>query len=137
MKKIMISLLMICSVNLFAASDIEVKDAFIKPTLPGMVVTAMFVKIINNSDKNLNLVKVQGDFAGTFELHNMEMSGARMVMRPVEAIVLKSKSTTELKSGGYHVMIFDVKKAMLKGETYPIKLILDNKTEISAIAKVK
>lgn len=81
MKKLILSLIVLSSFNLFAA-DIEIQDARIKPTLPGMSVTAIFMKITNNSKKDIRLNKIAGDFATTFELHNMEMSGGKMVMRP-------------------------------------------------------
>lgn len=129
MKKMILVLGLILSLNAFSA-DIEVKDASIRPTLPGMVVTAIFAKIVNNTDKDVKLMKVAGDFAGVFELHTMEMNGGKMVMRPVDFILLKKKSTTELKSGGLHVMVFEVKKPIVAGESYLAKLILDNKNEI-------
>lgn len=134
MKKMILILGLVLSVNVFAA-DVEVKEAIIKPTLPGMQVTAIFTKIINNSDKDIKLLKVTGDFAGTFELHNMEMAGGKMIMRPVDFILLKSKSTTELKSGGLHIMVFDVKRPVVEGSEYKAKLILDNKKEIPFAAK--
>ncbi|MEA9357327.1 copper chaperone PCu(A)C [Bacteriovorax sp. PP10] len=134
MKKIILTLSLVLSVNLFAA-DIEVKDASIKPTLPGMQVTAIFMKLINNTDKDIKLMKVTGDFAGTFELHNMEMAGGKMVMRPVDFILLKSKSMTELKSGGLHVMVFDVKGPIMAGSEYKAKLVLDNNKEVFFTAK--
>lgn len=134
MKKMILTLGLVLSVNLFAA-DVEVKDASIKPTLPGMQVTAIFMKIINNTDKDIKLMKVTGEFAGTFELHNMEMAGGKMVMRPVDFILLKSKTTTELKSGGLHVMVFDVKRPIMAGSEYKAKLILDTKKEIPFTAK--
>lgn len=130
MKKIILALSLVLSFNVFSA-DIEVQEAQIKPTLPGMVVTAIFAKIVNNTDRDVKLMKVTGDFAGVFELHTMEMTGAKMVMRPVEFILLKSKSTTELKSGGLHIMVFEVKQPILAGKSYSAKLVLDNKKEVS------
>lgn len=131
MKKIFLMLLLIASFNLFAENEIEVKDALIKSTPPGMLVTAAFMKIINHSNKDLYLLKVEGDFAKTFELHTMSMDEGKMVMRPVEKILLKKKSTTELKSGGLHIMIFDVNKPIVAGNDYTLKLILDNKKNTS------
>ena len=131
MKKILFMLLLIVSFNLFAESDIEVKDAQIKSTPPGMLVTAAFMKIINHSNKDLYLLKVEGDFAKTFELHTMAMDEGKMVMRPVEKILLKKKSTTELKSGGLHIMIFDVNKPIVSANDYALKLVLDNNKTIS------
>ena len=131
MKKILFMLLLIVSFNLFAESDIEVKDAQIKSTPPGMLVTAAFMKIINHSNKDLYLLKVEGDFAKTFELHTMAMDEGKMVMRPVEKILLKKKSTTELKSGGLHIMIFDVNKPIVTANDYALKLVLDSNKTIS------
>lgn len=131
MKKILFMLLLIVSFNLFAESDIEVKDAQIKSTPPGMLVTAAFMKIINHSNKDLYLLKVEGDFAKTFELHTMAMDEGKMVMRPVEKILLKKKSTTELKSGGLHIMIFDVNKPIVSANDYALKLVLDSNKTIS------
>lgn len=131
MKKIFLMLLLIASFNLFAENEIEVKDALIKSTPPGMLVTAAFMKIINHSNKDLYLLKVEGDFAKNFELHTMSMDEGKMVMRPVEKILLKKKSTTELKSGGLHIMIFDVNKPIVAGNDYTLKLILDNKKNTS------
>jgi copper(I)-binding protein len=136
MKKMILTLIAISSFNLFA-DDIEIKDARINPTLPGMSVTAIFMKITNNTKKDIRLTKITGEFAPTFELHNMEMSEGKMVMRPVDSILIKSHSTTELKSGGLHVMVFDAPKPIQKTKVYGAKLTFDNKEEIFTPIQVK
>lgn len=136
MKKIILILTIITSFQLFAA-DIEIKEAVIRPTITGMNVTAIFMKITNNTDKDIRLTNITGKFAPTFELHNMEMHNGKMVMRPVESILIKSKSTTELKSGGFHVMVFDAPKPILKTKVYGAKLMFDNKEEVFVTIKVK
>lgn len=136
MKFLFLILSFILSFNLVAA-DIEIKDARIRPTLSGMSVTVIFMKIINNTAKDVSLIKVSGKFAPTFELHNMEMSEGKMVMRPVDSILIKSHSTTELKSGGLHIMVFDAPKSILKTKVYGALLTFDNKAEIFTTIKVK
>lgn len=136
MKKFILILLIVSSFNLLAA-DIEIRDARIKPTLPGMSVTAIYMKIINNTKKDISLIKISGKFAPTFELHNMEMNDGKMVMRPVDSILIKAQSTTELKSGGFHIMVFDAPKPFRKTKFYGAKLIFDNKLEIFTTIKVK
>ena len=136
MKKNILILITFLSFNLFAA-DIEIIDARIKPTLPGMSVTAIYMKIINNTKNDIHLTKVTGKFAPTFELHNMEMIEGKMSMRPVDSILVKSHSTTELKSGGLHVMVFDAPKPFHKIKVYGAKLTFDNKKEIFVTIKVK
>lgn len=136
MKKMILTLIALSSFNLFAA-DIEIQDARIRPTFPGMSVTAIYMKIKNNSTKDIRLTKITGDFAPTFELHNMEMSEGKMVMRPVDSILIKGHSTTELKSGGLHVMVFDAPKPIQKTKVYGAKLTFDNKEEIFTPIQVK
>ncbi|MGZ3788630.1 MAG: copper chaperone PCu(A)C [Bacteriovorax sp.] len=137
MKKLFAALLFTLSLNLFAANDIEIQDPKIRLTPPGTNVTAMFLKIVNHTDKDLKMVKVSGDLAETFELHSMEMLDGKMKMRRVDFIELKKKSTTELKSGGLHIMIFDVLKPLKEGDLHKIKFTLDNKAEIEINAKVE
>lgn len=125
------------SLNLFANADIEILNPKIRLTPPGGTITAMFVNIVNHTDTDLKLIKVAGEFAKNFELHNMEMIDGKMKMRSVDFILLKKNSTTELKSGGLHIMIFDLKNPLKAGETHHLKLTLDNKKEIEVKAIVE
>jgi copper(I)-binding protein len=137
MKTIYMTLLLSISLCLYASSEIEIQNPIIRLMPPGMNVTAMFLKITNHTEKDLKVVKVTGDFAGAFEFHNMEMIDGKMKMRSVESIVLKKNSSTELKPGGFHIMIFNLKKPLKEGELHKIKLTLDNKTEVELKAKVE
>lgn len=137
MKKLITFILFTISINLFAASDIEIQNPIIRLAPPGMNITAAFLKVINHTKQDIKILKVIGDFAKNYELHNMDMIEGRMQMRPVDSIEVKANSFTELKSGGLHIMIFDVKKPMKIGDQYKLKLILDNKKEIEFIGKVK
>lgn len=136
MKKIfLIILTSLISFHALANSLLETETPTMKMPLPGLNVTAIFLKIINKSDEDLKLVKVKGEFATEFELHTMEMKNGMMKMRPIDFIPIKSKSTIELKSGGYHIMVFDLKKTLKKSEIYKATLVFDNKEEI--LVKVK
>lgn len=137
MKKMFTIMLLTLSLNVFAAAGIEIQNPTIRLTPPGLKVTAMFLKIVNNTDKDLKLQKASGEFAETFELHTMDMAHGKMKMRAVDSIDLKKKSTTELKSGGYHIMIFGLKQPLKDGEVHKVKLTLDNQAEVVVNAKVE
>ena len=94
------------------------------------------MKISNHSKKDLKLVEVKGDFAGQFELHTMEMSGEKMIMRRVESISIKQHETTELKSGGLHIMVFNIKNPLVEGQSHKVNLIFDDKSVISTDVKI-
>lgn len=137
MNFLVVILFSILSFNLFAMTDVDIKNPTIKLPPPGMEVTAIFLKITNRSEKDLKIIKASGDFAETFELHTMEMNAGKMSMRPVASIDVKKNSSTELTSKGLHIMVFDLKKPLKEGEIHKLKLTLDDKTEMEINAIVR
>jgi copper(I)-binding protein len=139
MTKLISLFLLILSFNVFAVSEnnIQIQTPIIRSTPPGMNVTAIFFKIVNNTKEDLKIIKVTGDFAKTFELHKMEMAEGRMQMRPIDFITVGKNSTSELKSGGLHIMVFGVLLPLKRGEVHKFKIILNNKTEIEVSGKVE
>ena len=137
MKTILSFFLLAFSLNLFAAGKIKIENPKIRLTPPNAPMTAIFMNMTNHSDKDVKLVDVKGDFAGKFELHNMEMANGKMVMRKVESIEVKQHETTELKSGGLHIMVFKLKNPLKEGAVHKISLIFDNKTTVAVDAKVE
>jgi copper(I)-binding protein len=137
MKKSLILLLVFLVSNLIVASEIEITGAKIRLVPPVSTTTAAFMLITNKSNSDLKLMKAEGTFAKTFELHEMKMENNKMQMRSLENILIKAHSTIELKSGSYHLMIFDLLKPVKLGENYKIKLTFDNKysTEVAAIVE--
>jgi copper(I)-binding protein len=67
-------------------------------------------------------VEVKSPVAGRVELHQMAMEGQTMRMRAVDAIELPAGQTVNLASGGYHVMLFDLKQQLKDGEQVPLTL---------------
>jgi copper(I)-binding protein len=78
------------------------------------------------SAKPAKLVEVKSPVAGRVELHQMAMEGQTMRMRAVESIDLPAGQAVNLASGGYHVMLFDLKRQLKDGEQVPLTLtVLD------------
>ena len=57
----------------------------------------------------LSLVGVATPVAGVAEVHEMKMEGEVMKMRAVPALELPAGKPVELKPGGYHLMLMDLK----------------------------
>lgn len=137
MKFLMTLTFLIFSINLFAAGEIIIESPIIRLTPPKAAVTAIYLKMTNHYNKNMNLVAVKSDLAEKFELHNMEVIDGKMVMRQVKSILIKPHSTTELKSGGLHIMVFNMKKELKAGDVHSLTLIFDDKTSLTTSAKVE
>jgi copper(I)-binding protein len=55
----------------------------------------------------------------------MKMEGNTMRMRKVSSLDLPKMQDVELKPGGYHVMLMDLKSQLKKGDTVPITLKIE------------
>ena len=105
-----------------ASAQVAVSDAWVRGTVEGQSATGAFMQL--RSADGTVLVGVASPVAGTAEIHEMRMDGAVMRMRPVPKVDLPAGRTVELKPGGYHVMLMNLKAPLKKGDTVPIMLKL-------------
>lgn len=118
------------------AQTIEVKDAWVRTTVPGQKATGAFMKI--TSREGAKLVAVSTPAAGVAEVHEMKMDGNVMKMRAVQGgLDLPAGQTVELKSGGYHVMLMDLKAALPKDSTIPLTLVFKDAKGVESKVELK
>jgi periplasmic copper chaperone A len=99
---------------------VQVSGAWVRATVPGQKGSGAFMKI--TSQTALRLVGISSPAAGVAEVHEMKMDGDVMKMRAVDALDLPAGKTVELKSGGYHVMLMDLRQTLPKGSMMPMTL---------------
>ncbi|VXB01265.1 copper chaperone PCu(A)C [Massilia sp. 9I] len=106
------------SASVFA--QVSVSDPWIRATVPAQKVTGAFMRV--QSATPARLLGVQTEVAGRAELHEMAMEGQTMRMRGVESIELPAGKPVNLASGGYHVMLMDLKRQVKEGENVDLTL---------------
>jgi copper(I)-binding protein len=106
-----------------AWAQVTVTDPWIRGTTPSQMATGAFMKI--TSPKPAKLVDASSPVAGVVEIHEMAMEGNVMKMRAVPSLDLPAGRTVELKPGGYHVMLMDLKRQLKEGETVPVTLVFE------------
>jgi copper(I)-binding protein len=74
------------------------------------------------SREPLRLVGASSAVAGVVEIHEMALQNNVMRMRAIEALPLPAGQPVELKPGGYHVMLMDLKRTLRAGEQVAIEL---------------
>ena len=99
----------------------KVEGAWVRAAVPGQAGTGAFMKL--TARQAMQLVGVTTPVAGTAEVHEMKMEGDVMRMRPVPQVDLPAGRTVELKPGGYHLMLMDLKQALKAGATVPLTLV--------------
>jgi copper(I)-binding protein len=126
-------------VSLPALAQVSVSDPWVRATVPQQKVAGAFMQL--KSAKPVTLVGVKTPVAGRVELHQMAMEGQTMRMRAVESIELPAGQTVNLASGGYHVMLFELRRQLKEGEQVPLTLTVADaagkRTEVAVSAPVR
>ena len=104
------------------AQAVDVKNAWTRATVQGQQATGAFMQL--TAKDGAKLVAVSSPVAGVVEVHEMKMDGDVMKMRAVQGgLELPAGKAVELKPGGYHVMLMDLKVALQKDTTIPMTLV--------------
>ena len=106
-----------------AFAQVTVKDPWVRATVPEQKATGAFMQL--RAPAGARLLEARSSVAGVVELHEMSMEGTTMRMRAVPGIDLPAGKTVELKPGGYHVMLMDLKQPLKDGQTVAITLVVE------------
>jgi len=102
-------------------ATVDVRDGWVRQSVPGQSGTGAFMKL--TAPTGTRLVGISTPAAGVAEVHEMKMEGDTMKMRELAGgLDLPAGQTVELKPGGNHVMMMDLKQALAKGSTVPMTL---------------
>ena len=108
-----------------AQAQLTVTDPWIRATVPQQKATGLFVQL--QSAKDAKLIGASSPLTPTVEVHEMAVQDNVMKMRQVPAVDLPAGKTVELKPGGYHVMLMDLKQQVKAGDTVPVTLQIEGK----------
>src|SRR6266850_2701721 len=103
-----------------AQGQIEARAAWVRGTVQGQTTTGAYMQLI--SGQRASLVGAESPAAGSAEIHELKMEGNVMRMRAVPRLELPPGKTVELKPGGHHMMLVDLKRPLKKGDLVPIRL---------------
>ena len=106
-----------------AAAQLTVQQAWVRGTVPAQKATGAFMQL--TSAKGGQLVAVSTPVAGVAEVHEMKMEGSVMKMGALtQGLPLPAGEMVELKPGGYHLMLMDLKQPLKAGDTVPLTLVV-------------
>lgn len=117
------------------AVDLEVRDPWVRGTVPAQKVTGAFMQL--SSQAGVSIVGAASPAAGAVEIHEMAMDGGVMKMRAVHRLDVHPGKPVELKPGSYHVMLIDLKKPLTTGDVVPITLKVEGKDRKLETVEVK
>ncbi len=102
-----------------AAAPVTATASWARATVQGQRSTGAFMTLV--AREPLTLVGVASP-AGTAELHEMRMDGDVMRMRAIDRLELPAGQPVQLKPGGHHLMVMDLKAPLQPGASMPVTL---------------
>ena len=133
MKRITLAALMFAAFPVMA--QVTVKEPWVRATVSAQKATGAFMQITSAQDARL--VEAKSPVAGVVEVHEMVMEKDVMKMRAIKGLDLPAGKTVELKPGGYHVMLMDLKEQVKEGATVPVTLVIEGKDKKRSTVEVK
>jgi copper(I)-binding protein len=107
------------------AQTVEISGVWARATVPGQKATGAFMHLTSKS--GARLVAASTPVAGVAEVHEMKLEEGVMRMRAVPGgLELPAGKTVELKPGGYHLMLMDLKQPLQKDSTIALTLIFQD-----------
>ncbi len=149
-----------------SSAALAISDQWVRPAedLAAKNRTAIYLTITGGAeDDALISASVPADLAGTVELHETKEaestettaamgetestmaggdmdsgdSGSMMTMSQVDRIEVPAGEVVELKPGGYHIMVMDLMKPLVPGDTVEVTVTFENAGDMTFTAEVR
>ena len=117
-------LIALALVALPAWAQVSVDKPWSRATPPGAKVGAGFMQLRNAGAAD-RVVGASSPVAGRVEMHVTLREGDVMKMRQVKSFEVPSGGSFELKPGGAHLMLVDLKRQLKLGDKVPLTLTLE------------
>ncbi len=117
------------------AQEVTIKEPWVRGTVRGQKATGAFMQL--TATESATLVSLESPVAGSVQIHEMKLENDVMKMRPIPRLDLPAGTSVELKPGGYHVMLMDLKQPLKKGEAVPIRLRFESKDKSFKTIEIK
>jgi copper(I)-binding protein len=113
-----------------AMAQIKVENAWARATPPGAKIGAAYMTIRNESSAPDRLVAASSPAAERVETHVTVKEGDIFRMREVKGYDIPARGSFELKPGGAHLMLVNVKAPLKEGAKVPLTLRFERAGEV-------
>ena len=117
-------------------AQVEIGNPWVRATAPGAKLAAGYLVIVNKSGAPDRLVGASSPAAARVETHVTENDGGIYRMREVKGYEVPAGGRYELKPGGPHLMLVDIKGPLKEGERVRLVLRFEQAGEVKIDAPV-
>ena len=118
------------------AQNITVSDAWARATVAGQKATGAFMTL--QAPQGARLVAANSPVASVTEIHEMKMVDQVMKMSALpQGLALPAGQKVELKPGGYHIMLMDLKAPLAAHSEVTLSLTFQDAQGQKSVQSVK
>jgi len=128
------SLLLAACAGTAGSPSITVSD--IRAPAPAGPNGAVYLTLRNDGDGDDRLVSASSDAAGNVEIHESTMTDGTMSMRQVDGVDIPAGGEAVLETGGFHIMLIDVRDDLAEGDTFDLTLAFETSDDQTVEAQV-
>ena len=121
----------------YRLDTLTIDHPFARATPPGAKSGGAFLVVDNAGNTPDRLLRATSAAAGAVELHQMAMDNGIMRMRALAAMDVPPGGRLELKPGGYHLMMVDIKQPFKAGDHVPLTLTFEKAGSIDVVLEVE
>jgi copper(I)-binding protein len=130
------ALIALMALALPAIAQVSIGEPWVRATVPAQKATGAFMQL--TADQDARLIEGKSPVAGVVQIHEMSMDGGVMKMRELaQGLALPAGKMVELKPGGYHVMLMDLKQQMKEGDSVPMSLTFETADKKRTTVEIK
>jgi periplasmic copper chaperone A len=119
------------------SAPIAVENPWARATPGNSKTGAAYMTVIDRGSAPDRLVGVSSPVAARAQLHTASNENGVMKMRQVDGIPLEPGKPIELKPGGYHVMLVDLKQPLKEGDRFPLTLTFEKAGSVAVTVTVQ
>ncbi len=114
-----------------------IDGVYARATVPGQEVGAAYLTIDNTGASSDRLVSASSPVARKVALHSSQMEQGMARMHHETSLEIPAHGRIELKPGGLHLMLEDLKRPLREGETLSMKLKFERSGEVEVALPIK
>ena len=119
------------------SSSLMIEGAFARASSGHGKNSAAYLSIHNHSPNDDYLIDAKTNIAAMTSIHNHINDKGIMKMRAVKQIVIPGDGSIRLQPGGFHIMLMGLKKPLVEGDKFDLKLVFKNAGNIMCSIIVK
>ena len=108
---------------------VAIMNSWVREAHEKATVNAGYMTLVNASDEEVTLLKVDSDAYNKIEVHEMVAVDGVMKMREVKNLVIPAHGQVQMQPGGKHLMLMGPRRHFRHGQQLEFKLVFESGAE--------